>query len=126
MGDMLVAYEDDMPKDRGLKASGHCALDSGLGVGNTFAPYCRDIHIQGRKVKSGHFFHHSVCRAERVRARDFYVYHVPRCERSYPWYRPRLLPTPSMRARKWAIFRVYNAIFKVLRHVARFDACEAR
>ena len=85
-----------------------------------------DAILQGRKVKSGHFFHHSVCRAERVRARDFYVYHVPRCERSYPWYRPRLLPTPSMRARKWAIFRVYNAIFKVLRHVARFDACEAR
>ena len=43
-------------------------------------------------MKSGHFFHHSVCRAERVRARDFYVYHVPRCERSYPWYRPGSSP----------------------------------
>ena len=31
MGGMLVAYEDDVPKDRGLKVSGHCALDSGLG-----------------------------------------------------------------------------------------------
>ena len=31
MGDMLVAYEDDIPKDRALKASGHCALDTGLG-----------------------------------------------------------------------------------------------
>ena len=40
MGDMLVAYEDDVPKDRGLKVSGHCALDSGLGWLNTFAPYC--------------------------------------------------------------------------------------
>ena len=40
MGDMLVAYEDDVPKDRGLKVSGHCALDSGLGCANTFAPYC--------------------------------------------------------------------------------------
>ena len=40
MGDMLVAYEDDVPKDRGLKVSGHCALDTGLGCANTFAPYC--------------------------------------------------------------------------------------
>ena len=40
MGDMLVAYEDDVPKNRGLKVSGHCALNTGLGVGNTFAPYC--------------------------------------------------------------------------------------
>ena len=39
MGDMLVAYEDDIPKDRGLKVSGHCALDSGLGWLNTFATY---------------------------------------------------------------------------------------
>ena len=31
MGDMLVAHEDDVPKNRGLKVSGHCALDSGLG-----------------------------------------------------------------------------------------------
>ena len=40
MGDMLVAYEDDVPKDLGLKVSGHCALDTGLGWGNTFAPHC--------------------------------------------------------------------------------------
>ena len=45
MGDMLVAYEDDVPKDRGLKVSGHCALDSGLGCANTFAPYCIYIYI---------------------------------------------------------------------------------
>ena len=40
MGDMPVAHEDDAPRNRGLKVSGHCALDSGLGVANTFAPYC--------------------------------------------------------------------------------------
>ena len=40
MGDMLVAYENDVPKDGGLKVSGHCALDTGLGVDNTFATYC--------------------------------------------------------------------------------------
>ena len=36
MGDMLVADEDDVPKNRGLKISGHCALDTGLGVGNFY------------------------------------------------------------------------------------------
>ena len=50
MGDMLVAYEDDVPKDRGLKVSGHCALDSGLGCANTFAPYC----IPPRQKYEGH------------------------------------------------------------------------
>ena len=49
MGDMLVAYEDDVPKDRGLKVSGHCALDSGLGCANTFAPYCIYIYITAAK-----------------------------------------------------------------------------
>ena len=40
MGDMLVAHEDDVPKNRSLKVSGRCALDSGLGVANTFGTYC--------------------------------------------------------------------------------------
>ena len=45
MGDMLVAHEDDAPKNRSLKVSGHCALDSGLGVANTFGTYCIYIYI---------------------------------------------------------------------------------
>ena len=48
MGDMLVAYEDDVPKDRGLKVSGHCALDSGLGVANTFGTYCKFLDCKLR------------------------------------------------------------------------------
>ena len=74
MGDMLVAYEDDVPKDRGLKVSGHCALDSGLGCANTFAPYC--IHTIARK--NGHptrpIFDLTVCAGKRVLGRGFFVY----------------------------------------------------
>ena len=50
MGDMLVAYEDDVPKDRGLKVSGHCALDSGLGCANTFAPSRAPPSIRARRL----------------------------------------------------------------------------
>lgn len=40
MGGMRVAYEDDIPKNRGPKVPRHGALGSELGVGNTFGPYC--------------------------------------------------------------------------------------
>ena len=48
MGDMLVAYEDDVPKNRGLKVSGHCALDTGLGWGN----FCNTLYIYNREQKN--------------------------------------------------------------------------
>ena len=53
MGDMLVAHEDDIPKDRGLKVSGHCALDTGLGWGNTFATHCMQSSAQPKRGGGG-------------------------------------------------------------------------
>jgi len=55
MGDMLVAHEDDVPKNRSLKVSGHCALDSGLGWANTFAPYC--IYIPPPEIINCNTYH---------------------------------------------------------------------
>ena len=72
MGGMRVAYEDDIPKNRGPKVPGG-ALDSEVGWGNTFAPYCSTV----KDGENAYFFPLVVCEADRLRAWGYDAYGPP-------------------------------------------------